>query len=109
MGDKYIFMNAEGAFKAIEEAVKYLGDNGYVEGFMALNATEKSDVTGMVQLFAGTELDVASCLMLAAVKCKNIRDVIKKTGRVIAEKWDEYETVLNDTICDADAEEVADE
>lgn len=109
MEDKYIFMNAEGAFKAIEEAVKYLGDNGYVEGLMVLNATEKSDVTGMFQLFAGTELDVATCMMMAARKSKNIKDVIVKVGRVITEKWDEYEAEMNKAICDADAEGVADE
>lgn len=94
MEDKNIFVNAEGAFKAIEDAIKYLGDNGYVEGLMVLHATEKSDVTGMFQLIAGTELDVASCLMMAAVKSKNIRDVIRETGRVIAEKWDEYEAEM---------------
>lgn len=107
MGDKYIFMNAEGAFKAIEEAIKYLGDNGYVEGFMALNATEKSDVTGMLQLFAGTELDVAASLMMAARESKNIKDVIVKVGRVIAEKWDEYEAEMA-KMCELQ-EEAADE
>lgn len=109
MEEKNIFKNAEGAFKAIGDAIKYLADNGYVEGLMALSATEKSGVAGMIRLFVGSELDVASCLMMAAVKSKNIRDVIKKTGRVIAEKWDEYETELNAAICDADAEEAADE
>lgn len=94
MEEKNIFMNAEGAFKAIEDAVKYLGDNGYVEGLLVLGATEKSDVCGMFQLFAGTELDVASCLMVAAGKSENIKDVIVKVGRLIAEKWDDYEAEM---------------
>ena len=47
-------MNAEGAFKAIEDAVKYLGDNGYVEGLLVLRATEKSGTGRMMQLIAGT-------------------------------------------------------
>lgn len=107
MEEKNIFMNAEGAFKAIEDAVKYLGDNGYVEGLMVLSATEKSDVTGMAQLFAGTELGVAASLMMAAKKSKNIKDVICKVGRIIAEKWDEYEAEM--AKIDKDEEEEADE
>lgn len=83
-------MNAEGAFKAIDDAVKYLGNNGYVEGFMALSATDKSDVRWALQLFAGTELDIATCLMMAAGKSKIIKDVIVKVGRIIMERWDEY-------------------
>ena len=82
-------MNAERAFKAIEDAVKYLGDNGYVEGLLVLGATEKSDVGGMIQLFAGSEMDVAVRLMMAAVNSKNIKDVIMKAGRIIAERWEE--------------------
>lgn len=109
MEEKNIFIDAEGAFKAIEDAIKYLGDNGYVEGLMVLGATEKSDVNGMIQLFAGTELDVASCLMVAARESKKIKDVIVKTGRIIAGKWGEIETLLNEEMCDADAEEAADE
>lgn len=94
MEEKNIFIDAEGAFKAIAEAVQYLGDNGYVEGLMALNATEKSDVRCALQLFAGSELDVATCLMMAAGKSKNIKDVIVKVGRIIAEKWDDYEAEM---------------
>lgn len=107
MEEKNIFVNAEGAFKAIEDAIKYLGDNGYVEGLMVLNATEKSDVAGMFQLFVGSELDVASCLMFAALKSANIRDVIKKTGIVIAEKWQDYEAEMAEE-CELQ-EEAADE
>lgn len=94
MEEKNIFMNAEGAFKAIVDAVEYLGNNGYVEGLLVLSATEKCSVGGMFQLFAGTELSVAACLMMAAGKNKNIKDVICKVGRVIEEKWDEYEAEM---------------
>lgn len=107
MEEKNIFFNAEGAFKAIGDAVEYLGGNGYVEGLMVLCPTEKSDVDGMMQLFAGTELDVASCLMVAARESKNIKDVIMKVGRVIAEKWDEYEAEMA-KVCEMQ-EEDADE
>lgn len=107
MEEKNIFMNAEGAFKAIEDAIAYLGNNGYVKGFMASSATDKSDVRGMVQLFAGTELDVATCLMMAAGKSKIIKDVIVKVGRIIAEKWDEYEAEMA-KVCELQ-EEAADE
>ena len=86
-------MNAEGAFKAIEDAVAYLGNNGYVEGLLVLGATEKCRVR-MFQLFAGTELEVATCLMMAAGKSKNIKDVICKVGRIIEENWDEYEAEM---------------
>lgn len=109
MEEKNIFIDAEGAFKAIEDAIRYLCDNGYVEGLLVLGSTEKSDVNGLLQLFAGTELDVASCLIEAARESKKIKDVIVKVGRIIAGKWGEIETLLNEEMCDADAEEVADE
>lgn len=109
MEEKNVFIDAEGAFKAIEDAIAYLGDNGYVEGLMVLCPTEKSDVDGMMQLFAGTELDVASCLMVAARESKNIKDVIMKVGRIIAGRWGEVETLLNEEMGDADAEGGADE
>lgn len=107
MEEKNIFIDAEGAFKAIVDAVEYLADNGYVEGLMVLNATEKSDVAGMFQLFAGSELDVASCLMIAARKIEDVRDVIMKVGRAIAEKWDDYEAEMA-KVCELQ-EEAADE
>ena len=94
MEEKNIFMDAEGAFKAIADAVRYLGDNGYVEGLMALSATNKSGVAGMIQLFVGSELDVASCLMMAAKDSEDIKDVVVKVGRIIMEHWDEYEAEM---------------
>lgn len=94
MEEKNIFMNAEGAFKAIADAIKYLADNGYVEGLMALSAREKSGVAGMMQLFVGSELDVASCLMMAAKDSENIKNVIVKVGRIIMEHWDEYKAEM---------------
>lgn len=94
MEEKNIFMNTEGAFKAIEDAVKYLAENGYVEGLLLLGATEKSGCSGMTQVFVGTELDVASCMMLAAWRSESIKDVIMKVGRFIAEKWDDYEAEM---------------
>lgn len=90
MEDKNIFMNAEGAFKAIEDALKYLGDNGYVEGILVLGSTEKSGVDRMIQLITGTKLDVVSWMIMAAENSKNIKDVIMVAGGFIAEKWDEY-------------------
>lgn len=107
MEEKNIFMNAEGAFKAIEDAVEYLGNNGYVEGLLVLGATEKSGVGRMMQLFVGTELDVASLLMMAAEKSENVKDVIMKVGKIIAEKWDEYKAEM--AKIDKDEEEAADE
>lgn len=94
MEEKNIFIDAEGAFKAIEDAIVYLGNNGYVEGFIVLSATDKSDVRWALQLFAGSELDVATQLMMAAGKIKLIKDVIMKVGRIIAEKWEEYEAIM---------------
>lgn len=94
MEEKNIFINAEGAFKAIEDAIAYLGNNGYVEGFMVLNATEKSGIGRMMQVFAGTELNVAANLIMAAQKCEAVKDVIEKVGRIIEEKWEECEAVM---------------
>lgn len=94
MEEKNIFMNAEGAFKAIADAVRYLGDNGYVEGLLVLGATEKSGDIGMIQVFVGSELNVAARLIMAAGKSENIKDVIEKVGRIIAEKWDKYEAEM---------------
>lgn len=107
MEEKNIFMDAEGAFKAIGDAIKYLADNGYVEGLMALSATEKSGFAGMLQLFVGTELDVASCLMMAAKESENIKDVVVKVGRIIMEHWDEYKAEMA-KVCELQ-EEAADE
>ena len=105
MEEKNVFIDAEGAFKAIADAIKYLGDNGYVEGLMVLGATEKSGVGEMMQLFAGSAMDVAVCLMMAARKSENIKDVIVKVGRVIAEKWDDYEAGMAE-VCELQEEEV---
>ena len=107
MEEKNIFMNAEGAFKAIEDAVKYLSGNGYVEGLLVLGATEESGGSEMMQLFAGREINVAARLMMAARKSKRIKDIIVKVGRVIAEKWDEYEAEMA-KVCEMQ-EEAADE
>lgn len=85
MEDKNIFVNAEGAFKAIKDAVKYLGDNGYMNGLLVLGSTEKSGCSEMFQLFAGSQLDVAARLIMAAEKSENIKDVIMKVGRIIVE------------------------
>ena len=94
MEEKNIFMNTEGAFKAIEDAVKYLAENGYVEGLLVLGATEKSGGSGMMRLFVGTEIDVAVRLMMAARRSESIKDVIMKVGRIIAEKWDDCEAKM---------------
>lgn len=107
MEEKNIFMNAEGAFKAIADAVRYLGDNGYVEGLLVLGATEKSGGSGLLQLFAGSELNVAAYLIMAAGKSEAVKDVIMKVGRIIAEKWDVYEAKMA-AVC-ALQEEAADE
>lgn len=105
MEEKNIFVNAEGAFNAIEDAVKYLAQNRYVEGLLVLGATEKSGARGMMQAFLGAELDVASYLMMAAGKSEDVRDVIMKVGRVIAEKWDDYEAEMAKA-CELQEEEV---
>ena len=107
MEEKNIFMNAEGAFKAIEDAVEYLGNNGYVEGLLVLGATEKSGGCGLLQAFIGTEMDVAVCLMMAAQKSEDVKNVIMKVGRIIAEKWDDYEAEMA-KVCESQ-EEAADE
>jgi hypothetical protein len=89
MEEKNIFVNAEGAFKAIEDALKYLGDNGYVEGILVLGATEKSGVDIMMQGIYGAKLDVVIWMMMAAINSKNIKDVIMEASRIIAKKWEE--------------------
>ena len=107
MEEKNIFMNAEGAFNAIEDAVRYLGDNGYVEGLLVLGATEKSGTSGMMNLFAGREIDVAALLMMAAQKSVYIKEVIRKVGAIINERWAEYEAEMA-KVCEKQ-EEAADE
>ena len=66
-----------------------------------------SEHTAQNEWFAGIRKQLAESRVVMREMIG--RDVIKKTGRFIAEKWDEFETELNDTICDADAEEEADE
>lgn len=111
MEEKNFFTDEQSAFKAIEDAIKFLGEKKCVEGLVVLGATKKSTMDGMMQLFAGTELDVASCLMLASIKSNSIKEVIRKTGRIIDEKWDEYKAEMNRAVCDGEEAEggVADE
>ena len=105
MEEKNFFTDEQSAFKAIEDAVKFLGDNGCIEGLMVLMPTKKSNMSGMLQLFAGTELDVATCLMVASKKNNSIKEVIRKTGRIIDEKWDEYMAEMNREICEGEEAE----
>ena len=111
MEEKNFFTDEQSAFKAIEDAIRFLGEKKCVEGLVVLCPTKKSTMDGMMQLFAGTELDVATCLMMASGKSNNIKEVIRKTGRIIDEKWDEYMAETNRAICDGQEAEggVADE
>lgn len=105
MEEKNFFTDEQSAFKAIEDAISFLGEKKCVEGLVVLCATEKSTMDGMMQLFAGTELGVATCLMMAAGKSNSIKEVVRKTGRIIDEKWDEYMAEMNREICDGEEAE----
>lgn len=76
--------NAEGACDVITDALQYFRNAGKFAGILAIYPTDKSAGSCGIYAIFGTELDVATSVVYAMSECEDIKNIVIKTGTLMA-------------------------